>query len=107
MARRLRTSCSATSAPPVRPEFRPKQILSTLLEHVVEFVINVGLAGIAQGSVLPSYDVDIVYARDRSNIERLAEVLRVLQARLRGAPVDDSFLLDNVIVIRCALYLFN
>jgi len=107
MARRLRTSCSATSAPPVRPEFRPKQILSTLLEHDVEFVIIGGLAGIAQGSVLPSYEVDIVYARDRSNLERLAEALRELQARLRGAPADVPFVLDEDTVERGAHFTFE
>jgi hypothetical protein len=39
-------------------------------------------------------DVDICYARDQSNLERLAEALLELEARLRGVDDDVSFILD-------------
>jgi hypothetical protein len=53
-----------------------------------------GLAGIARGSSYASYDVDVAYARDRENLERLADALRDLGATLGGAPSDLPFQLD-------------
>jgi hypothetical protein len=78
----------------VPPEFQPKPILRTLLEHGVDFVLIGGLAGIVHGSSYPSYDVDIAYARDSENLKRLAAALRELGATLRGAPKDVPFQLD-------------
>jgi hypothetical protein len=75
-------------------EFQPKPILRTLLKHDVDFVLIGGLAGIARGSSYPSYDLDIAYARDPQNLERLASALRELGAELRGAPSDVPFKLD-------------
>ena len=83
--------------PPAPPRpFRPKPILETLVRHRVDFVLVGGLAGVARGSSYPTYDVDIAYARDRPNLERLAAALRELGATLRGAPPDVPFLLDAV-----------
>jgi hypothetical protein len=81
-------------ARPEPPEFRPKAILQTLAAHEVDFVLIGGLAGMAHGSSFPSFDVDIAYARDRANLERLAAALRELSATLRGAPKDLPFLVD-------------
>jgi hypothetical protein len=78
----------------VPAEFRPKAILEALRRHQVDFVVIGGLAGIAQGSVLPSFDLDIAYARDRKNLERLAATLLELGATLRGAPADLPFTPD-------------
>ena len=78
----------------MRAEFRPKAILEALRRHEVDFVVIGGLAGIAQGSVLPSFDLDIAYARDRKNLERLAATLAELGATLRGAPADLPFTPD-------------
>jgi hypothetical protein len=75
-------------------EFQPKAILRTLLEHEVDFVLIGGLAGMAHGSSYPSYDVDIAYARDRPNLERLARALQALGATLRGTPAGLPFQLD-------------
>ncbi|MEP7334909.1 MAG: hypothetical protein ABI717_03920 [Actinomycetota bacterium] len=80
--------------PPEPPEFRPKAILSALVEHDVDFVLVGGLAGMAHGSSFPSFDVDVAYGRDRPNLERLATALQELQATLRGAPPDVPFQLD-------------
>jgi hypothetical protein len=79
---------------PEPADFNPRPILQKLLEHNVDFVLIGGLAGIARGSSYPSYDVDIAYARDDENLERLATALRELGATLRGAPPDIRFLLD-------------
>ena len=53
-----------------------------------------GLAGIARGSSYPSYDVDIAYAGDERNLQRLAAALRGLSATLRGVP--DRLLSDEL-----------
>src|SRR5438132_4402109 len=90
-ALRSRTSCNGTSARRVRADFRPKAILDALRRHEVDFVVIGGLAAIAQGSVLPSFDLDIAYARDRENLERLAATLLELGATVRGAPADLPF----------------
>ena len=79
---------------PDPPEFQPKALLHTLLEHDVDFVVVGGLAAMSHGSAYPSFDVDVVYARDRANLERLAAALRSLGATLRGAPTDVPFQLD-------------
>jgi hypothetical protein len=74
--------------------FRPQQILEILTLRGVDFVLVGGLAGSARGSALVTFDVDIAYARDNENLERLAQVLQELKATLRGAPKDVPFLLD-------------
>jgi hypothetical protein len=81
--------------------------LRILLEHDVDFVLIGGLAGIAHGSAHPSFDVDVAYARDRANLERLADALRELDARLRGAPPDVPFLLDAETLERGAHFTFE
>ncbi len=82
----------ASPTPP--EEFQPRPILDALLEHDVDFVLIGGLAGIARGSSYPTYDVDIAYARDPGNLERLAATLHELGATLRGAPAGLPLLLD-------------
>ena len=94
--------------PPAPPRpFRPKPILETLVRHRVDFVLVGGLAGVARGSSYPTYDVDIAYARDRPNLERLAAALRELGATLRGAPPDVPFLLDAETLERGAHFTFE
>lgn len=78
--------------PPKAPEFRP--LLGPLIAHGVDFVLIGGQAGISHGSVYPSYDLDVVYARDRDNIARLVAALDEIGVRLRGAPPDLPFVLD-------------
>ncbi len=78
--------------PPKAPEFR--QLLGPLIEHGVDFVLIGGQAGIFHGSTYPSYDLDVVYARDRDNVARLVAALKEIGVRLRGAPSDLPFQLD-------------
>jgi hypothetical protein len=68
--------------------------LGTLLDHDVGFVLIGGFAGALRGSPVITGDVDICYAREDANLERLAEALRALGAHLRGAPPDVLFQLD-------------
>ena len=71
-----------------------RAFLTPLVRHGVDFVLVGGMAGISHGSNYPSYDLDVVYARDRDNVARLVEALREIGVRLRGAPADLPFLLD-------------
>jgi hypothetical protein len=65
------------------------------VRHGVDFVVIGGMAGIAHGSNFVSFDLDVVYGRDRANVKRLVAALRDIGVRLRGAPVDLEFLLDE------------
>jgi hypothetical protein len=67
-------------------EFDPGPALETLVRHGVDFVLIGGLAAIVLGSSYSTSDLDVAYARDRANIERLSDALRELGATLRGAP---------------------
>ncbi|MGH2921752.1 MAG: hypothetical protein ACRDKU_06790 [Gaiellaceae bacterium] len=71
--------------------FDPAPLIEALADAEVDFVLIGGLAGIAHGSAYSTYDVDVMYARDRDNLERLASVLQDLGATLRGAPPDLPF----------------
>lgn len=74
--------------------FDPLPLLKRLADAEIDFVVIGGVAGGAHGSSYPTYDLDIVYARDRPNIEKLVALLRELQATLRGAPSGLPFQLD-------------
>lgn len=75
-------------------DFEPLPALERLVKYRVEFVVIGGLAGILRGSAYPTYDLDIVYARDRENLERLADALQRLGATPRGAPPGLPFVPD-------------
>lgn len=64
----------------------PEAILRQLTNSDVEFVIVGGVAAAAQGSVRPTYDLDLCYRRTPENMERLASALAPLHPRLREAP---------------------
>ena len=74
--------------------FDPLPLLEALAAAGVDFVVIGGVAGAAHGSAYPTYDLDVAYARDRENLERLADVLRRLGATLRGAPPGRPFQLN-------------
>jgi hypothetical protein len=75
--------------------FDPAPVLERFAAAGVDFVVIGGVAGGAHGSAFGTFDVDLAYSRDPENLERLAEVLRSLEATLRGgAPEDVPFRLD-------------
>lgn len=76
--------------------FDPLRILYALADHGVRYVLIGGMAGTAHGSPAITDDLDICYERSETNLERLAEALRELGARLRGrgVPEDVPFQLD-------------
>ena len=87
--------------------FDPVHILRRLQADGVRFVLIGGLAAKAHGSPTLTVDIDICYARDRDNLERLAAVLRELGAKLRGAPPDLPFRLDRVTLERGDSFTFT
>lgn len=74
--------------------FDPIPLLAALSAAGVDFVLIGGVAGGSYGSTYGTFDVDVAYARDRANLERLAMVLRDLGATRRGAPTELPFQLD-------------
>ncbi len=69
-------------------------LLRVLHDGGVDFILVGGMAGIALGAARVTYDLDVVYERNPENLQRLADVLRPLNPRLRGAPDDIPFLWD-------------
>jgi len=73
--------------------------LRVLNHHGVDFVLIGGVAATLHGSSIPTFDLDIAYARDPANIGRLVKALKELNAELRvgGEPPDEPlvFILDE------------
>ncbi len=74
--------------------FDAAALVQTLQRHEVDFVIIGGIAGQLWGSPTITQDLDICYAREKPNLEHLAEALRELHAKLRGMKEDVPFRLD-------------
>jgi hypothetical protein len=74
--------------------FDPIGLFRLLDANRVRYVVIGGFAGRLWGSTLITNDVDVCYARDRKNLESLADALREVDATLRGAPPGVPFLLD-------------
>lgn len=68
--------------------------LQLLGEFKVESVIVGGVAAAAHGSMILTNDLDVCYARNPPNLERLAAALQSVHARLRNAPEGLPFILD-------------
>lgn len=64
-------------------DFAPERILAVLIEHDVQFVLIGGLAAVAHGSPLLTEDVDVTPEASAANLDRLAQALRALDARVR------------------------
>jgi predicted nucleotidyltransferase len=67
------------------PELDIRGILAELTSEGVEFLVIGGVAVGFHGYVRATKDVDIVPAPDHQNLERLAQVLRKLDAEVEGA----------------------
>lgn len=87
--------------------FDPLGALRTLHGHGVLFVVIGGYAAAIRGSPVITGDVDICYARDDENLERLAKALGELGATLRGSPPDLPFQLDAKTLKRGDAFTFN
>ncbi len=60
--------------------------IDALVNANVDFVIVGGLAATVHGSARLTQDIDVVYGRSDTNLERLAESLAPLAPYPRGAP---------------------
>jgi predicted nucleotidyltransferase len=78
----------------VTPDFAPEPLLQHLAQAGVDFLVIGGVAVAAQGYGRATMDLDIVYATNAANLERLGEVLVELGARLRGVEDDVPFVPD-------------
>ncbi len=70
---------------------RLRPLLELLDRHAVDFIVVGGIAGIVHGSAHPTFDFDVVYARDEQNLQRMASALTELGVTRRGAPPDLPF----------------
>lgn len=77
-----RLNCCEAVVP--RPEFRA--ILDVLARHEVDFVVIGGVAAVLHGAPVATFDLDIVHARDASNVRRLMSALREMGAYYRERP---------------------
>jgi predicted nucleotidyltransferase len=82
-------------------------LLRTLQRHGVDFVVIGGIAGLAQGSSYPTFDLDIAYARDPANLRRLVDALAEIGVTLRGAPPELPFQLDVQALANGANFTFD
>lgn len=77
------------------PEFALSQLLRRLVQADVDFVVVGGVAVIVHASPRFTKDLDISYAPDQVNLDRLGSVLVELGARLRGVEEDVPFVPDR------------
>ena len=63
-----------------------EHLLAALHDAAVEFIIVGGVAARAHGSARLTDDIDISYARSKSNLARIVAALAPLDPYLRGAP---------------------
>lgn len=68
--------------------------LRLLGQYGVACVIVGGVAAAIHGSLILTNDLDVCYARDNGNLDRLAQALKSVNARLRNAPEGLPFILD-------------
>ena len=68
--------------------------LRLLGRYEVEMVVIGGVAATLYGSSQLTHDLDVCYARNLPNLDRVANALRSVNAQLRGAPESLPFILD-------------
>jgi hypothetical protein len=77
-------------AEPPEVPFDPRQILVTLAQYGVDYVVVGGVAVQAHGHGRATRDLDVIPRPDLLNLSKLGEALAALDARLlrAGRPVD-------------------
>ncbi len=78
---------------PAKTDF--EGVLKALVNARVEFIVIGGVAAIAHGGARATYDVDVVYARNRDNVRRVVNALGSFRPYLRGAPKGLPFVWDE------------
>jgi len=67
--------------PESEPDFQ--QLLRTLSEFGVDFIVIGGISAVLQGASLMTFDLDIVHSRSPENLDRLVAALQSLDAYYR------------------------
>ena len=75
-------------------DFDPESVIRLLGRHKLRYVLIGGLAAVTHGAPLVTQDVDICYARERDDLDRLAAALGEVHATLRGADPGLPFRSD-------------
>ena len=69
-------------------------LLRLLLEGGVDFVVVGGVAAIVHGSPRSTFDLDVAYSRQQTNLWKLVDALGPHHPYLRGAPPGLPFRFD-------------
>jgi hypothetical protein len=84
------------------PLFDPKPLIQVLQKHDVAFIVVGIIAAVAQGSPVPTRDLDVTPSQTAENYERLTAALVDLDAKLRlpdgtglEFPIEPSYLAGN------------
>lgn len=75
-----------------------RKLLQLLTKEQVRFIVIGGGAASLHGSARATFDLDVVYARDPENVQRLAAALQPYQPYLRGAPPGLPFRWDEATI---------
>jgi hypothetical protein len=76
------------------PDFRPAELIGALVGAGIDFVVIGGVAVVIQASPRFTRDLDISYATDTANLEKLGALLVALDATLRGVEENLPFTPD-------------
>lgn len=69
---------------------RAREILATLAEHRVRYVLIGGLAAVLHGAAIMTTDADICPDREPENLRRLCSAIEDMNARIRVPDDDDG-----------------
>jgi hypothetical protein len=82
-----------------------ERIMQVLAEHSVDYLIVGGLAVQTHGHVRTTVDLDVIPRPDPANLERLANALNALGARVLN-PGSERMSIDAVMLPRATLWQF-
>lgn len=85
------------------PDLQLVALLHRLAAAGVDFVVVGGVAVAVQGYGRATKDLDITYATNAANLDRLGHVLLDLDARLRGVDEDVPFVPASLTLRRIAI----
>jgi hypothetical protein len=86
------------------PSFEPEAIFAALNGHGVEYVVIGGIAATLRGSPLRTGHADICPAEEGANLERLADALRALDARVLDDGTSLAAPLDALMLARATTW---
>ncbi|MEY2470644.1 MAG: hypothetical protein QOF21_3342 [Actinomycetota bacterium] len=83
------------SVPRGKGEFSPTDALLTLRRFGVDFVCIGGVAAVLQGANYVTFDLDVCPDSSKANLDRLAQALEALGARVRVEGIEDGLPFDH------------